>query len=228
MAIRTYPHGPLKQLASNLWVVSAKTSQGIDRKMTVARSPHGDLFLHDALWLDDKTFLELDGLGRVATVFVPSFLHDFDGQRFADRYPGAHFCAMPATRKRLKWPRLMAFETSMAPAGITITELPGLRINEVVAEVQHPEGGISQIYTDALLNLAHGKGARGWFFRMIGSTGPLHMTPIARLLLRNKAAFKRWLADQGTRKDIKHVIVGHGRVVSDDVSALLTAAAERL
>ena len=229
MAIITHPHGPLTQLAQNLWYVTARTSQGIDRKMSVIRGADGELVLHDCLWLDDKTFAELDALGKVTTIFVPSWLHDFDGQRFAERYPTAHLCGLPATLKRLhKWKRLEPFQPAWLPKCVTMTQLPGLRQNEAVFEVQHPEGGASQIYCDALFNMPHGKGFKGWVFRVLGSSGPLRMTPIGRLLLKDRKAYVAWLRAQGARSDLRHIIVGHGRVASENLPTLLMEAADRL
>lgn len=229
MAIITYPHGPLVALGSNAWVVSAKTSQGIDRKMTVARAPDGALLLHDALWLDERTFAEFDALGKVRTILVPSWLHDFDGQRFAARYPEATLCSTPTACKRLRWPRLVEWKPELAIPGVYVTPLPGLRMDEFVCEIRHPEGGVTLVFTDALFNMSHGKGLRGWVFRVAGSTGPLHMTPIGRMfLLKDRRVFKRYLEEQAARDDVKNIVVGHGRLIQEGARAALAGAAARL
>ncbi len=233
MAIETYPHGPLQRLASNCWRVTAPTSQGLDRTMVVAagQGPPGapaPLLVHDPLWLDEATFGELDALGVVTTIFVPGWLHDFDVERFAERYPAARPCAFPATVARLKRPRLVPFEAALAPRGVTIERIPGVKA-EAVCEVRHPEGGASLVFNDALFNIPHRRGGRGLMLRLLGSSGPLHMSPLGRMfLLKDRAAFRAYLERQAARDDLRHVVVAHGELVSGDVRRQLAAAAARL
>lgn len=230
MRIVTYPHGPLRALADNLWLVEAPTSMGaMDRKMTVARGDDGRLFLFDALWLDDATFAQLDALGPVGVIFVPNWLHDFDGEALQQRYPTARLCAFPATSRRLGWTHLEEFTPAMAPAPITLRTLPGVRSSEAVCEVRHPDGTATQIYCDALFHVPHGGGVSGSIMRLIGSTGQFHMSPLARwLLLRDKAAFRGWLESQAVRPDLCRIICGHGLTLEADIPAQLRAAAARL
>ncbi|MGC4116154.1 MAG: hypothetical protein QM765_16555 [Myxococcales bacterium] len=227
MAITTFPHGPLTQLASNLWVVTAPTSQGLDRKMSVARGRDGALLLYDDLWLDEPTFAQLDALGPVAVIFVPSYLHDFDGERFAQRYPKARLCGSRATVQKLRWKGMVEFEPSMAPAGVVVEPIPGVARAEMVGRVQHPEGGESLVFSDALFNIPREKA--GLITRLMGSAGPLHMSPLGRLfLLKDRKAFHEYLEAQSRRDDLRHLVVGHGEVISKDVNLALAGAAARL
>lgn len=230
MTIVTHPHGPLTQLADNLWLVRAPTSMGtLDRHMSVARGNAGSLFLFDQLWLDDATFAQLDALGPVRTLFVPNYLHDFDGEAFAARYPAATLCAFPTTVRKLGWPMLREVEPSMVPAPVTLRPLPGLKAYEPVCEVRHADGTATQIYNDALFNIPHGSGFAGALVRWMGSSGHFHMSPLGRLLLlRDKAAFRGWLLEQAARPELRRVIMAHGEPVETDLAARLRDAANRL
>lgn len=53
----------------------------------VAHGDDGTLLNYDALRLDESTFAPLDALESVKTLFVPSHLHDFDGELLGRRYP---------------------------------------------------------------------------------------------------------------------------------------------
>ncbi len=228
MAIVTYTPEPARELASNLWLVTAKTSQKLDRKMAVAKGADGTLFVHDPLWLPDDAFARLDAWGRVGAIFVPSWLHDFDAEAYAARYPGARLCGPPAAVKKLKWPGLVEFDASMAPSSVSVAAIPGVK-SERSCAVTHPEGGVTLIVNDALFNMPHRRGAGGLFLRLLGSTGPLHMSRLGRMfLLTDRAAYARWLREWAARTDLRHVVMAHGHVVSEDVPAALAAAAARL
>lgn len=228
MAITTFPHGPIQRLGSSAWVVQAPTSQTLPRTMVVARGTDGALFVHDPLRLDDARFAELDRLGPVRAIFVPSFLHDFDAEAFAARYPAAVLCAMRGTIAKLKWPNLVPLEPAHVPPGITVERIPGVK-GEVVVEVRHADGGVTLVFNDALFNLPHQPGWRGLVLRALGSSGPLHMSPIGRLfLLKDRAAFRGWLEAQAARSDLRNVVVAHGDLVLERAGEKLAAAAARL
>jgi hypothetical protein len=100
---------------------------------------------------------------------------------------------------------------------------------EAYCEFRHPEGGTTLVFNDALFNMPHGSGPRGWMFRAMGSSGPLHMPLLARLfLLRDRAAFRSFLLSEAAREGIRHLVVAHGLVVSGNVGDPLKAAAARL
>ncbi len=210
--MKTFPHDPLTQLADNLWLVRAATSMGtLDRKMCVIRGDDGGLLLHDQLWLDDASFAALDALGPVRTLYVPCWLHDFDGDAFAARYPAADLVGFAGTVRRLRWPRLREIDRSSLPSCATITPLPGLKAHEAVCEVRHADGTVTQIYNDALFHIPHGTGLPGAIVRMMGSSGHFHMSPFGKMmLLRDKAAFRAWLEAQAARPEVRRVIMAHG------------------
>jgi hypothetical protein len=80
-----------------------------------------------------------------------------------------------------------------------------------------------------LFNLPHQPGFVGWLFKTLGSTGFFGMTGIARMfILQDRAAFKRWLAEQACRDDLRLIGVSHGDAVTADCQAKLQAASDRL
>src|SRR3954466_11730927 len=87
-------HGPLEQLADNLWRVDgALPGMSLRRTMTVVRRADGSLLLHSPIALDDERQHKLEALGPVAVLVVPNAGHRLDAPAYKERYPAAvTFC----------------------------------------------------------------------------------------------------------------------------------------
>src|SRR5262245_25625690 len=97
------PHRPLEPLADGLWhVVADMLGPPFTRRMVVARLGGGDLVVHSAIACDEPTMAQLDSLGRVAYLIVPSGYHRMDAPAYAARYPQAKVLAMPASAPRVR------------------------------------------------------------------------------------------------------------------------------
>lgn len=220
--MRTLPPEPLRRLADPLWVARAATTMGvIDRHMTVVRLTDGGVLLHDPLDLGDQGWAAVDAIGPVRWIVVPSWLHDFDVAATHARYRDARVVALPSTRRRLAraLPMIEAIDATQCPRPARMVPLPGLRWDEFVLEVAH-DGGVTHVYTDAIMNLPLVRGPEGWISRLAGSAGRFRMTPLGKVvLLADRAAFTTYIRQQADRTDVRHVIVTHGTLVDADVPA---------
>src|SRR5689334_19384503 len=81
-------HGPLEQLADNLWrVQGAVPGMSLRRNMTVVRRRDGSLLLHSPIALDEPRRTELERLGKIAVIVVPNAGHRLDAPAYKARYP---------------------------------------------------------------------------------------------------------------------------------------------
>lgn len=225
------PHDPIAKLEENLFIVQGRLKRGpLDRKMTIVRLPGGDLFIHNAILLDDAGTKALDALGPVRTIFTPNHLHDLDGARMKDRYPQAKLCALPKVQARLrrKWPSLETLDPATLPTTLKVYPIPGLKSDECVLEVTSARG-VTLVYTDSLFNMPHMPGASGLLLRALGASGQFGITKIGRMfLMGNRAAFVAYLREQSERTDVVRVVVAHGGTIEKDgVKGAFEGAAER-
>src|SRR5688500_14318601 len=85
---RVLPHGPLQQLAENLWcVLGSLPNMSLKRMMTIARRSDGGLLLHSAIALDEPTQRQLEALGPPTHLIVPNAVHRLDAPAYKARYP---------------------------------------------------------------------------------------------------------------------------------------------
>src|SRR5262245_60469197 len=97
------PHRSLEPLADGLWHVEAEMlGPPFTRRMVVARMGRGDLAVPSAVACDEPTMAQIESLGPVAYLIVPSGFHRMDAPAYAARYPKAKVLAMPAAAPRVR------------------------------------------------------------------------------------------------------------------------------
>lgn len=85
---RVLEHGPLEQLADNIWrVEGALPGMSLRRTMTVVRRGDGSLLLHSAIALDQVQQRRLEALGPLKVIVVPNAGHRLDAPAYKARYP---------------------------------------------------------------------------------------------------------------------------------------------
>ena len=197
--------------------------------MVIYRLPDGRLWLHSVIALDEAGMAQLDALGPVAFVVVPSRLHRLDAPVFAERYPEAKVvCAAEA---RVAVAAVVevdeVVEEALRGTGVVVHKPGGLVPGERVYELP-VEGGVVLVFCDALFNVPHLPGCGGWVMRLLGSSGFFGTTRIGRALTTDLAAWRGWLEEQSRRPDIVAISVAHGDPIVHDAAARLAEAAARL
>lgn len=225
------PHGPLVQLAPDLWQVTGRLTP-LDRNMVVWRLASGGLWLHSVIALDGAGMDALDALGPVEAIVVPNGLHRMDCAVYAERSPHARVLAPAAARDRVhrKVRIHNTCEAVAAGLGFTVHVPRGVRPGELCYELPIG-GGRALVVADLLFNvLQPPAGVSGWVLQHVtDSIGPLHLSRVFRwMFLQDPGAYASWVASLATIPDVKFLCVGHGETVSGDVSAALRAAAERM
>lgn len=230
------PHGPLTALSPRLWHVTGSLKQGpMPRTMTVWRMADGGLWLHSVVAMDDAGMAALAELGEPRIMVVPNGLHRMDCGAYKDRFPDLKVYAPAGARVRVEKvvPCDGTVEENAASWGVRVLAPDGLKRSEYIYELDC--GGVDAgptirawVVGDQLFHLDDLPGVTGWILKWIGSSGFFGISGIGRmLLLTDRRAFSSWLRLQALHApDI--LIPAHGKVVTENASAKLSEAADRL
>ncbi|MBK9032031.1 MAG: hypothetical protein IPL61_12020 [Myxococcales bacterium] len=179
-------HGPLTEVATDLWIVDAELPDlPIGRRMTLWRTADGGLAAHSAVACDAATMAQLDALGPVRWIVVPSGFHRLDAPRWKARYPDARVVAMPAAHRRVGARVPVDGDYGALPTGgrVEVEPLAGVPAEAVFIH-RADDARLTLIFNDGFMNLPDRlPGAKGWVMKLLGSTGGPKVTWTARTFI---------------------------------------------
>ena len=228
------PHSPIQELVSGLWLVQGSIKRNpLPRNMVIWKMPTGGLLIHSAICLQEDAMQELDALGPVEVIVIPSAMHRIDAARFSARYPNATFAcpsaAMEAAQQVVPHPEPM--EKILTPHGIIVHSPKGLKPAEQTLELPLQDGGKGLLFNDCLFNLQPNPpaGLGGWMLKILGSVKPLGITPLGKkLMLENASEFQNYLRTLAQIDNLRVLCVSHGQPILESVQDALAEAAERI
>ena len=198
----------------------------VGRRCAVARSADGALVLFSPVAADAQSLADLQSLGEVATVVLPSRFHD----RFYDGYfsvfPHARFLAAePVRRDHPTWPLAELTEHAPELDGFDFLELRGMpAIREWV--FLH-RASRTLIVADALFALRPGATSLDRMLLLAAGVGERpRPCRLFRLLIHDRKAFADSLRKVLTW-DFDRIVAGHGEVIESGGQAVLQSAYER-
>jgi len=229
---RVLPHLPIEELTGNLWRVQGSLpGMGLKRVMTVAKRADGGLVIHNGIALDDESMARVDAWGAPAFLIVPNAYHRLDAPAFKSRYPGAKIlCPRGATKKVGDVvPVDGAYDDFPTDDAVRFERLEGVGDSEGVMIVESDDGA-TLVFNDMLFNMPHAKGLMGLVFRYVTqSTGGPRFSRLVRMfLIKDKAALRANLERLADLPNLVRIIVSHHRMITDEPSATLRAAAQQL
>jgi hypothetical protein len=222
------PHGPIEKLEDNLWRVEGSLPKmPLKRVMTLVRLASGQLLVHNPIALGTGAIAEVDALGRVAFIVVPNGWHRLDLRAFQARYPNARVLAPSGSLEKVAAVASSVADLAALPAdpNVSLAVVDGTNGMEAVMLVK-ANRGISAVFADAVFNMPHLPGLRGFVLRHItGSSGGPRVSRVARLfLIKDTAAFAAHLERLAT-DDLRRVIVAHHQTITDDPAGTLRRVA---
>ncbi len=225
---KAWPHTPIQKLADNLWRVESEMERPpMRRAMDLVRRPNGDVWIHNAVALDDATMKEIEAWGTPRVLLVPSGYHRIDPARFKERYPDLKVYAPKGAVKKVSEKVAVdgTYDDLPREPDVVIERLDGTADMEEAVVVTSPDGA-SLLLCDAVFNMQHRPGVQGFFLKLLGSSGGPRVTGVFKLfVLKDKKAFKEALLRLAATPNLKRVLVQHEDVMS---AAQLEAAAEAL
>jgi hypothetical protein len=229
---RVLPHGKLQQLGSDLWRIQGTLDRPpMPRAMTIARLRDGRLVIHSAVAVGEDVMKEIEALGEVAVLLVPSGYHRVDAPRFVKRYPRVRVLCPRGSRGRVS--RVVrvdgTYEDFPGDDRVRLDHLDGVGDCEGVMRVRCDDG-TTLVFNDVLFNLPHGNGLGGLGLRLIGSSGGPRVTRIARTFIVKdaRALARRFVALANGAPDLVRVVVAHGDVIDREPADVLRRVAGTL
>ena len=226
-------HGPLEQLADNLWrVQGALPGMSLKRTMTVVRRADGSLLLHSPIALDETRRQQLEALGSVAVIVVPNAGHRLDAPAYKARYSGVVTSCPLGGRSRIE--EVIAvdgtYDDYADDGAVRFEHLDGVDSSEGAMIVRSADG-VSVVLNDVVMNMDKKKDLLGYFFTtLLGSApGPRVSRLVRMVYVKDQPALRRHLERLAATPDLKRLIVSHEKVASGpDAAAALREAATYL
>ncbi|MGZ3416411.1 MAG: hypothetical protein ACXVEF_21385 [Polyangiales bacterium] len=228
------PHGKLTRVDDNLLTVTGVLRMppmgDVERRMTVVRLGDGRLVVYSAIALDEAEMDALEQFGTPAFLVVPSDLHRMDIKTWKARYPAMKVVAPPGSRAKIE--KLVPVDLTSVDFGepsVKFVVLPGTNEREAALVVE-TMSGTTLVLNDLIFNLSNRPGVIGWIFQKIGLTGdqPHVAPPVARRLVKDRAALREQLERWSGLRRLKRVIISHGDIIDHDAAATLGRIARQL
>ncbi len=227
-----HPHGALEALSPRVRRVQAPIpGMGLVRVMTVAKRADERLVIHNGIALEASAMEELEAWGEPAFLVVPSGYHRMDAAAYKARYPNITvMCPRGAEGRVAKVvPVDLTYDAYDSDDVIRFEHLDGVGEQEgamIVVDV----GGATVVLNDALFNLPHGSGLKGFVFRHItqSSGGPRVSRVFRWFVMKDREQLRASLRRLADTPNLKRVIVAHHRVILDDPAGALRRAADAL
>lgn len=219
----------LRQLAPDLWVAEQPLRFfGIElgARMTVVRLSGSRLWLHSPLSRSPELAAELEALGSVELLVAPNRFHHLFVGEWQASHPNARLWVAPGLEAKRRDLAIAGVLGDAPPAdwagSLDQVALRGFPVSNEVVFFHSPSATL--IASDLAFNVGPSSPARTRLaFRVAGAYGRLSTTLVERLLVRDRAAFRRSL-ERILEWPFSRVIVAHGSVLEEDGRAALALA----
>lgn len=208
---------PLQQLDTDLWIASTPHRfMGVDfgARMTVVRLSDGRLWVHSPLPARPELFADVLALGPVVWLVAPNRLHHLYIGDWHRELPDAEVHVAPGLEtKRPDLAVTGVLGDAVAPGWAQALEPLPLEGMPAANEFVFFHGASATlIVSDLVFNLdASSPPLTRLVFRLIGSPGELAPTLVEKLLIRDRAAFRRSL-ERILEWPFERVVMAHGSV----------------
>ena len=226
------PHTPLEKLQPNLWSVEAALPSGpFRRRMGIARLSDGRLVFLNVIALDEPSMKEIEAFGEPAFALAPNGFHRLDLGSYKARYPKLRVIALRGARKRVGEIAAVdgGLELLPADAGLTVEEVRGGKMGDVVAICRSGKEATLVFPGDVLTNMLPARGVGGLISKLLGFVGELRVPRLIKWIgLRDKKALREHLEQLADTPGLQRVFTCHGPVVSVDPTGALRRAAQAI
>ena len=224
-------HGPIEQLAENLWWVRGDVPRmPLKRNMVIVRRTDGSLLLHNAIALREVEQAQLEALGTPALLIVPNAFHRLDAPAYKARYPQLRVFAPAGARAKVEsvLPVDGTYADFPADEAARVEHLGGVREAEGALVVTSNDG-TTVVVNDAVFNMDPPLSTLARVaMRVMNNVGGPRISRLTKVLLvKDRAAFRATLEKYAALPDLQRFIVAHDKcVVGREAasSALRTAA----
>lgn len=232
-AWKVAPHGPLTEIDDGILAVVGEVSMplvDLPRRMTVVRLRGGRLVVWSAVSLDEPSMARLEAFGVPAFLVVPGEHHRLDAPAWKARYPKLVVVAPAGSRAAVA--EAVPVDTTgpdFDDPDVRFVAVPGTREHEAALVVRRP-GGTTLVVNDVVANIRHPEGFAGWVLKAMGFAGDHAQVPKpeAMLVVKDKAALREQLLRWAGIEDLKRIVVAHGDVIEGNARETLRELAAEL
>jgi hypothetical protein len=211
----------LRELTPELWIAEQPQrffGLELGARMSVVRLPGSKLLLHSPIAHSRELAAQVEALGTPAIVVAPNRLHHLYASHWKTAYPASRLFVAPGVET--KRPDL-AIDGVLGDAPLPdwsgVLDQALVRGQPLANEVvffHRPSGTL--IASDLVFNVGPASPAPTRLaFRLMGAYGRPSTTPLERLSIRDRAAFRRSL-DRILTWPIARIVLAHGAVVEAD------------
>lgn len=219
----------LRAIATDLWVAEQPLrflGLEVGARMTVVRLPDGQLLLHSPIARTPVLAEAVAALGTPAVLVAPNrFHHLFAGQWQAAEPAARLYVAPGLDRRRPDLAITGVLGTQPSPAWAEVLDqvrVEGFPFSNEVVFFHGPSRSL--IASDLVFHIGPASPPLTRFaFRIMGAADRPATTPMERLLIRDRAAFRRSL-ERILAWPIEQIVVAHGEVVREGGHAALVSA----
>lgn len=209
-------HGPLEQLADNLYrVEGAVPGMSLRRVMTLVRRSDGSVLAHNPIALDDARRQQLEALGSLAVIVTPSAIHRLDTPAFKARYPSAAvFCPSGARRRVSEVVTVDGSYEDYADDGVVRFEtLDGVAAAEG-AMIVNSSDGVTVVLNDVVMNMDTRRDVLGYVFTsVLGSAPGPRVSRLSKwALVKDQSALRAHLERLAALPNLIRLVVSHDKV----------------
>jgi hypothetical protein len=221
-------HQPIEKLGDNLWsVAGSMPDPKVQRRMVVAKLESGGLVIHNAIALDEPSMQELEGFGEPAYLLVPNGFHRQDAFIYKQRYPKLRVLCPKRVSGKVK--QVVepdgSYDDLPADPRVNVFHLRGAKEREGGMLVESSNGS-SVVFCDAVMNIPPRGGPIGYLLAPTGRPGVPRV--LRWMTVSDTPAFRGHLEELASSSNLLRVLVGHGKTIADDASALLRSVAGEL
>lgn len=228
------PHGDLVELEEGLLTVEGTIRMPLGnfpRRMTVVRLAEGGLAIWSAIALREMEMKRLESMGSLRWLIVPGVAHRLDAQIWKQRYPAMRvLCAPGAATAVAEAVPVDATGDPFSDPEVRFQVVPGAKGREAALLVRRG-GHATLVVNDIVANVRHPEGVGAHIMaRLLGFGVKRARMPWAgRKLFLDDApaladALRKWAVEPG----LIRVIPSHGDVISADPKGALMRIASDL
>lgn len=223
-------HGPIEELADNLWrVEGAVPRMSLRRNMVIARQGDGRLVIHNGMALGDDAMQRIESWGTPAFLLVPNAFHRLDAPAYKKRYPDLRVLTPAGARQAVE--HVVAVDGSyddfpLDPA-VRLETLEGLRGREGAMIVRSADG-VTIVLNDVVMNMDRKRDLLGFLFTtLLGSAPGPRVSRLSRMaLVGDRKAFRAQLEALAATPELTRLVVAHEKVAhGPEAAAALRQAA---
>ena len=228
------PHGPLVQLDEGLATVAGEIHMPLGRfprRMTIVSLAGGRSAVWSAIPVDDPTMAKIAAMGRLAFLIVPNPGHRLDVRAWKARFPDAQVaCTSGARGEVAKVIPVDVVDDALEDPAVHILTVPGLVGKEAALSVER-QGRVTLVLNDIVANVRHPQGlgaqimARAFGF---GVHRPEMPRVCRRVYVKDASATAAWLEHWSHDDRLVRIVVSHGDVIAENPRGVLFDVARSL